>query len=55
MADNAAVFSHFVGDLLQRENYAGAVDLGVLVAPLSGTVSAVRERAWGGEPYAAAS
>lgn len=54
VADNAAIFARFVGDLTQRAGYNGPVALGTVVAPLDGAFSMVRERShWGGEPYRA--
>jgi len=55
VADNAAVFTRFVGGVLHRVGYAGPVALGTLVAPLDGALSMRREQSFlEGEPYGAA-
>ena len=55
VADNAAVFTRFVGGVLHRVGYAGPVALGTLVAPLDGALSMRREQSFfQGEPYRSA-
>lgn len=54
VADNSAVFTHFVGNFLHRTGYTGPVALGTLVAPLEGAFSMRREQSFfRGEPYGA--
>lgn len=54
VADNAAVFTRFVGNVLHRAGYMGPVALGTLVAPLDGVRSVRREQSFfDGEPYQA--